>query len=121
MAKRILITGSRSWTDRVLIENVLRTAFEADPDATLVSGNARGADKIAEQIWEKWGGFVERHPADWDTHGKKAGFLRNREMAKSGADVCIAFIRDDSRGANMMANLAEKEGIFTIRFKENTP
>ena len=54
---------------------------------------------------------VERHPADWDRHGKGAGPIRNRAMAKSGADRCLAFWDGESRGTLDMITVATKHGI----------
>lgn len=115
--KRILITGSRSWEDAVVITEALD--YYGGDYAVVVSGNCPlGADAMAEDAADELGMDVELHPADWDTHGKRAGFLRNAEMVNLGADVCLAFIRDESKGATMTANLAQKAGIPTIIYRE---
>lgn len=109
-AYRVLITGSRTWTDAGVIAGVLAGHYR--DGAVLVSGACRrGADALAEEYWGLLGGEVERHPADWEHFGKRAGFRRNAEMVNAGADVCVAFIRGDSRGASHCAGLARAAGI----------
>lgn len=107
---RILVTGSRTWTDAGVIAGALAGYYREG--AVLVSGACpRGADALAEEYWALLGGEVERHPADWSRHGKRAGFRRNAEMVNAGADVCTAFIKDGSAGASHCAGLARAAGI----------
>lgn len=109
---RILITGSRNWTDAQTLDEALSHFHDAHPNAVLVSGACpTGADRLAEEAWESWGGTVERHPADWDRHGKAAGPLRNQEMVDLGADICVAFPLPDSRGTKHCMGAAERAGI----------
>jgi hypothetical protein len=118
---RILITGSRDWTDHATISNALRDAwlFAGRPYETIViHGGARGADYLAGTVAKRLGFGVELHKARWDEFGKAAGFLRNKEMVDAGADLCLAFIRNESKGATMCAALAEKAGIPTHYWRE---
>ena len=106
----MLVTGSRTWTDTATIRDALAQQW-GDGAAVLVSGACpRGADRLAEACWTRWGGQVERHPADWDRHGRAAGFQRNADMVAAGADVCLAFIRDGSRGATA-TNSSRRAGV----------
>ncbi|ALY08775.1 DNA binding domain protein [Arthrobacter phage Circum] len=111
---RVLITGSREWTDVRMIRDVLKPIWEQYPKVTLVSGACpKGADKLCEDLAGLFGWGVERHPAEWDKYGPRSGFKRNAEMVALGADVCFAFIKDESRGATHAAQLAHKKGIKT--------
>lgn len=114
MVTRILITGSRTWTD----DRAIRAALEPwrAPGAVLVHGDARGADRIAAAIWRHWHLPVEVDPAAWERDGRRAGLLRNARMVARGADVCLAFIHNRSRGACHCAALAEAAGIPTHRY-----
>lgn len=120
--RRVLITGSRDWSNDFLIHNVL-TSFHwmlaGDNQITLVSGACpTGADAICERVAQSLGWEIERHPADWEKYGKQAGFIRNTAMVKHplGVDICLAFILDASKGATMTADMAEKRGIYTQRY-----
>lgn len=115
---RVLITGSRDWEDWSFIWQRLNKTFPAGENNILVSGACpTGADKICED-WALTQPDIniERHPAEWAKYGKRAGFIRNSHMVERGADICLAFIKNESKGATMTANLAEKAGIPTRRY-----
>lgn len=122
---RILVTGSRDWDDWPTLARAMFEAINDYGEIVVVSGHCpTGADAMAEWVAENLMRrhlevlrvTVERHPADWKTHGKKAGFVRNAEMVNLGADVCLAFIKNGSKGASMTARLAEEAGIPVRRF-----
>lgn len=116
-AKRVLITGSRGWSDVEMMARVLREVLMEIGPYTLVHGDARGADTYGYQIAEFMGLPSEAHPAQWESLGKRAGFVRNAEMVDLGADLCLAFIKNESKGATMCADLAEQAGIPTRRWR----
>lgn len=118
---RLMITGSRTWTDRAAIKEALREWWEStgrNPDAVLVSGACpTGADRICEEVWEANGLTVERHPANWKPNGpngpvnRRAGFDRNMAMADTGPDYILGFRHNDSRGTTHAYTYATKLGI----------
>ncbi|APC43114.1 hypothetical protein SEA_KERBEROS_66 [Mycobacterium phage Kerberos] len=120
--RRVLITGSRVWKDRTTVWDALSDELHRSPyGLVVVHGGARGADDIADR-WA-WGmrqeGFnvtPELHRADWEWHGKKAGVLRNIEMVRAGADVCLAFPLGRSVGTRHCMREAQKAGIPVINF-----
>jgi hypothetical protein len=130
---RVLVTGSRDWESYHWLAHSLRTVLEHAGPFTLVHGACpRGADQMASEwagIFADHGITEERHPADWDTHGKQAGYQRNAHMVSLGADLCLAFQMPCTMGARCprtrphashgtahCADLAEKAGILTQRF-----
>lgn len=118
-AYRVLVTGSRDWPSADAIWSALKQVCDEHGagNVVIVHGAARGADAMAARYAEMWGIRTEVHPADWKGgYGRAAGFRRNAEMVKLGADVCLAFIRNDSRGATHCADLAEQAGIKVRRF-----
>lgn len=91
----------------------------ADKEATVFVHGAcpKGLDKQVADLAEQWEVKVEAYPADWSL-GRSAGFQRNKQMVDLGADVCLAFIRNGSKGATHTANLAQAAGIKTIIYRQ---
>lgn len=110
---RVLITGSRDWQEDAAIHWALGW-FDHLDDVTVVSGACpTGADAMVEAYAAERSWTVERHPADWKRYGRSAGHARNAAMVKLGADVCLAWIRNQSPGATGCALLARRAGIPT--------
>lgn len=116
---RIIMCGSRTFNRvGVIRETLQKISASTDGPITIVHGDARGADRLAAEV-AKWMGMqVEAVPADWDTHGKRAGYVRNQEMLDRGADAVYAFrSAGESRGTDMMVDLARKAGVETFLYR----
>lgn len=119
---RVLVTSSRTWDREDVIwgslDHLAAGALAAGYDRVVVVHGMceRGGDAHADAWYLARRAtdmplVVERHPANWAEHGKRAGYIRNLAMVQRGADVCLAAIRDQSKGATMCAELAERAGI----------
>ena len=116
---RIIVAGSRDFKDYSLLSEKLMDYLE-DMDnkdvidnhnqVKFISGTARGADEFAYN----YGYDVIRFPAKWDELGKRAGYVRNAEMAKYAAEkygVLFAFWDGKSKGTKNMIDLAKRYGL----------
>jgi hypothetical protein len=118
---RILVIGSRDWTDSEAVRDAIVATIPTGVESAVVVHGAcpTGADYHADTWGRLLSGLsVETYPAAWTLHGKRAGFLRNKAMVEAGADVCLAFIKNNSRGASMTARLAEEAGIPVRYYRE---
>lgn len=109
---KLIVAGSREVTDIALIRKEIDWMTDEllhDRAVSIVSGMARGPDRIAWDYAVEQG--VQRYafPAEWERYGKRAGYLRNAEMAKV-ADGLLAFHKDQSRGTQHMINTMLKLG-----------
>ena len=113
---RIIIAGSRDFSDYQLVRRVMSEVAGTYPRERLeiISGGARGADTLGEMFAERNGLKLTRFPADWDKFGKRAGILRNRQMAEyAGEDgMLVAFWDEISRGTKNMIETAKELGLF---------
>lgn len=128
MPRRVLICGGRDYADhRKFFQTLDRIAWELGdlndnelgegdkwlPDWHIISGAATGADSLAiDYAVVNWCG-LEEYPADWTKHGKKAGYLRNKQMLEEGKpDLVIAF--PGGKGTANMIKLAKEAGVEVI-------
>ena len=126
---RVIIAGSREFTDQTRLNKVCRWIFKTAripvSGTTIISGTCRGTDKMGEEYAREEGMAVARFPADWSRYGKMAGPRRNGEMAryamKKGCNgVLIAFLRADSRGTKNMIDTALKMKLetYVVKYEE---
>jgi len=120
----LAVIGSRSFKDYETLEYEIDRIFKAKKRAMpernmcIVSGGARGADRLAKRYADEHEEvhYIE-HPADWKTHGKKAGILRNLDIVKDAHSV-LAFWNGKSKGTKHTLGLAQTLGkpIKVVRF-----
>jgi len=140
---RVLVTGSRSWSDAEVIGGALldcwHDAVQLGADGiTVVHGDAPGADSIAD-LWaigyRGLGVLREPVPADWSAcapecrpgHRRRrrdgsgycptAGLRRNQLMVDRGAAVCIGFWRAPGAGTLDCMARAARAGIRVRGFE----
>lgn len=112
---RVLICGSRDWTDYERIYAILEGI--APYVACVIEGEARGADSLARRAAESLGIPVLKFPADWNKHGRAAGPIRNQQMLDEGKpNRVLAFQLHNSSGTTDMIRRAKKAGIFVEVF-----
>ncbi len=105
---KTIIAGSR---DNVGPEHLFEAFDIIDYEITqVICGCARGADTIGKAWADLEGIPCLEMPADWDLHGKKAGSIRNEEMALE-AEALIALWDGVSTGTANMINIAERLGL----------
>lgn len=107
---KVIVAGGRDFADYDLLKSKLDNLLVNRNPVEIVSGTARGADKLGEFYAKRSQLAVALFPADWDLYGKSAGYRRNEEMAEY-ADALVAFWDGKSRGTKHMIDLANKSGI----------
>jgi hypothetical protein len=104
---RVIIAGSESIRDDAAVKEAIRASgFHI---SEIVSGGAKGVDESGERIAAEEGIPLKRFPADWDRYGKKAGPIRNTQMARY-ADALVAVWDGKSPGTRHMINAMRKAG-----------
>ena len=115
---KVVVAGPRDYENEDLVRNILNAVlslYSDEDEIEIVEGGAKGVDRIAKNYalsQQSSKISLKEFPADWNQYGKRAGPLRNQEMAKYG-DVLIAFRYKDnpSRGTENMIKTAMEEGL----------
>jgi len=118
---KVIIAGGREYKDYANLRKVCDEIFELNgiEDPEIVSGTARGTDKMGEFYAKQRGFKIRGFPADWNKFGKKAGHIRNGQMARY-SDMLILFWDGKSRGSKDMLEQATEERLLThvIRYSD---
>ena len=110
---RLVVAGCRTFTDYSKLSDELDRYLQNKItrfNVIIISGNADGADKLAERYATEHNLSLERYPALWKKYGKSAGPIRNRQMAEV-ADAVIVFWDGESKGTKNMIESAKQANI----------
>lgn len=118
---RVIIAGGRDFNDYELLEEKCNAILPNEYEPEIVCGKARGADTLGELYAKQYNLEIKYFPANWDLYGKRAGYIRNQQMAlyaKENNGVLIAFWDGKSKGTKHMIDLANKHGlkVFVINY-----
>ena len=103
---RVIIAGGRDFKDYKKLKIRLNMLRKLGWDiTTIISGGARGADKLGERYANENNIPIEKYPAKWAEFGRSAGYRRNVEMAEN-ADALLAFWDGKSKGTRHMIDIA---------------
>ncbi len=113
---KTIIAGSRGIIDYfVLLQAIKDYPFSI---TSVVSGCAKGVDTLGEQYAQENNLKLYKFPADWSTYGKRAGYIRNAEMAEN-ADALLAIWDGESRGTKHMIDIARAKGLEVYVYMVN--
>ena len=115
---KVIIAGGRDFDNYDLLANTI-SDFEKEHGkiTEVVSGTARGADILGESYANINNIAIKKFYPDWDNLGKRAGYVRNTEMAayaKRNDGFLIAFWDGKSKGTKHMIDYAKKIKLNTI-------
>lgn len=120
---RVLICGDRRWVNSRRVLEQLSKLHSEYPVELVIEGEALGADTCGRLAALELRIPVARYPADWRTHGKAAGPIRNLQMLKEGRPTLVMAFHEDisqSKGTKHMINAARKANISVWLFTSNT-
>ena len=115
---KVIVAGGRDFKDYYLLKETLDNFQQEYGNITeVVSGGARGSDKLGEQYANENKIPIKRFVPDWEGLGKKAGFVRNNQMgdyAKEHNGMLVAFWDKQSKGTKGMIDYAKNIGLKSV-------
>jgi len=107
---RLPVVGTRTFDGVDLIDAHLDRWRREHPSLTIVSGGARGADRLAAAYARRHHLELVQFRPDWSQHGRRAGAIRNRQIVDN-ADALVAFWDEQSPGTRITLEMAIGKGI----------
>jgi len=106
---KLAIIGSRTFNDYDVLTIWADAAFYMfdNDDRVIISGGAKGADSLGKKFAQENKIEYLEFPADWDKHGKSAGFVRNQQIVDN-CDMILAFWDGKSKGTKDTIDKARK-------------
>jgi hypothetical protein len=110
----VIVTGGRDFHDEAFLLRALADLELKYGDVELiVQGGATGADYYARVIAEELGINLVTMMADWATHGRAAGPIRNRQMLESYPDA-VVLAMPGGRGTDNCVRQALQRGMRVV-------
>lgn len=106
MGDRVAIIGSRDFADLDAVRAFVRGL---PVDTVVVSGGARGVDRVAAAEAQRCGLTIVVYRADWIRYGRRAGYLRNVSIVEH-AERVVAFWDGASKGTRHTIEIARRAG-----------
>ena len=98
---KIIIAGSRLFADKNFLYEQMDQMYSNGNFKEVVCGMAIGADSLGRAWAIDKKIPVKEFPANWQKYGKRAGILRNQQMADY-ADLAVLFWDYKSKGTENM-------------------
>ena len=122
---RLVVAGSRTiydyarfrdWMDQ-LVNRTLHECGISKDALIVVTGMASGGPDDMAYHYARWDRQLrwEEHPANWERHGKSAGFIRNTAMAKA-SDRALVIYDGHSSGTKHMLEQCAKHVPMTVLY-----
>ncbi len=110
---KIIVAGGRDIDEYKVVEDAIIEFTHnhmLEHKIEIVQGGAKGVDENARKYAIINNIQCRQFDADWNTHGKAAGPIRNKQMAEY-ADALILVWDGNSRGSKNMLKEAREKGI----------
>lgn len=115
---KLIICGPRDYHHLPTVVEAFTHFVQASgwPDE-IVEGGCTGVDKLAKSIAIFTEIPLKSFPANWNLHGKAAGPIRNKEMAKYADALLAIWVDGGTKGTTNMVKQAEKLGLPVMKWE----
>lgn len=113
----VIVCGGRDYSDQDAVNRALNGLHLTYGISMVITGGARGADKIAKKWAEAYNVLNKEVRAEWDKYRDAAGPIRNRRMLEENSpDLVVAF--PGGPGTANMVKQARQRGVRVMEVSE---